>query len=399
MRGAGRSAVALLALCAVLVGAPAARAAINVEVSGGALRITDDPGGTGANLVVQYKPGRGIYDFFNRGSGEIRPGAGCNAMTGTPECSAAGVGSIVTNFGDGSDNLNFGVDVISPERAPVPVPLTVIGAPGDFGVDAYGMANQPITFEGGPGNDGMSAPEGTTQVRFDGGEGNDSLGTSGSSGPILFEGGPGNDRAGMMNVAGPVELRAGEGNDHLATEDGSSPVTMDGGEGDDEFEPSGGVTAAYGGPGDDRFLNIQPDDEQDIVDCGPGIDEIRSGLERQGPAREDDYSVDCPPVDARYARTGKIVVNGSTGSAVIKLESRIAQSVDAKLLLPGRKSRTLSRVTGSPTTTRFRLGQRATGLLPGNRRRVKLDLRGTAHSSDGERFRFGSAARTFTSRR
>ena len=91
--------------------------------------------------------------------------------------------------------------------------------------------------------------------------------------PVRFVGGPGNDWLEGNDNADVLE--GGAGDDRLHAYGGAD--TVDGGEGNDRLEGDAGDDRLQGGPGEDV---LRPDGYEtqgrDMVDGGPGVDEITS---------------------------------------------------------------------------------------------------------------------------
>ena len=112
-----------------------------------------------------------------------------------------------------------------------------------------------------------------TKVIADGGAGNDVFDASGLTGvAVEFDGGAGDDR--LTAGTGGGVLIGGPGNDTLNAATATGSVSIDGGDGDDRIT---GATAAsatntiMGGAGDDR---IAAGDGNDTIDGGPGVDSL-----------------------------------------------------------------------------------------------------------------------------
>jgi hypothetical protein len=113
----------------------------------------------------------------------------------------------------------------------------------------------------GAGND-MLIAQADVPVAAYGDDGDDAMTTLALSGglaqgPVMFDGGPGDDQLG--GGAGGDVLRGGPGADGL-----------DGHAGDDTLEPGPGQDAVADSGGDDTIEAL--DGEPDFVDCGSGVD-------------------------------------------------------------------------------------------------------------------------------
>lgn len=81
----------------------------------------------------------------------------------------------------------------------------------------------------------------------------------------------------LIGGAGSDILRGGPGADHISAGYGHDRVH--GGTGDDGLAIVSGVVVAWLGDGDDS-VTIFPDDDRDVVDCGPGDDTVQFFGER-----------------------------------------------------------------------------------------------------------------------
>jgi Ca2+-binding RTX toxin-like protein len=192
----------------------------------------------------------------------LTPGVGCTAVdANTVQCSAAGIGLITVNAGDGDDS------VLS--QAPF---RTVVNA--------------------GPGDDRIGT--GIADDRLDGGDGNDNL--SGGIGPDTLLGRAGNDN--LLGGTDRDTLDGGTGTDRIAGNEGldivtyashSVAVSVDPDDVADDGAPGEGdnvlsdIEEIIGGPGGDTLTGtggqnrIVGGDGSDTINGLGGIDNIFGG--------------------------------------------------------------------------------------------------------------------------
>ncbi len=111
-----------------------------------------------------------------------------------------------------------------------------------------------------------------TKVVADGGAGDDVFDASGLSGvAVAFDGGIGDDRL-TAGSGAAAELIGGDGDDTLSAVQATGMVIIDGGAGDDRITGGTGATNTItGGDGDDRIV---AGDGDDIIDGGAGLDSL-----------------------------------------------------------------------------------------------------------------------------
>ncbi len=113
-----------------------------------------------------------------------------------------------------------------------------------------------------------------SKVIADGGAGKDVFDASGLTGvAVEFDGGEGDDQL-TASVGAAATMTGGAGNDTLNAAQSTGAVSIDGGEGDDRITGGTAATATntlIGGDGDDRITGGAGDD---LIDGGPGNDTI-----------------------------------------------------------------------------------------------------------------------------
>jgi Ca2+-binding RTX toxin-like protein len=271
---------ALVAFTTVALGAGTAHAGmLAVSVSGADLEIVGDH----TNNLIDVRVAAERYVIHH--NGPIDATGGCHVygpnVPLTPAdavCPSAGITLISAELANGDD---------------------------DFGVSA--SVTVPVTLEGGPGYDDLSAGTATAGRAYNllrGGEGGDALrGWSGvdvlDGGPGADEliGGPGRDRADYTSRTAPLtitldgaandgevgegddvdveEVVGGAGNDHLT---GSAAVDrLLGGAGDDTLDGLAGGDTLVGGPDDDVHNGGDGSDTLVAGAAGDGVDEYNGG--------------------------------------------------------------------------------------------------------------------------
>lgn len=422
-RAAVRRGVALIGAVTVFglapPGSPMAQpgAGITAQVVDGVLTITGEPGVSG-DVTVQYHAMSLFHgatytvDLLGR---EERTGPGCEVVAGgTTYCRAAGIQRIAADLGDGSDTMSFGRNV-TPAPDPIPVPIGVTLGPGDDEFGNLMAAGQPVTVDGGPGDDGIQvgdsepgdAPSGASEAHLRGGDGNDLVVAYDVPRLVGLEGGDGDDELGAGDIGAPgFTVAAGPGRDQLnvsgalrgdvtllgeagddslgaAVVSGDPALTLVGGEGDDRFREDPELSSSHrlrtvtrAGAGDDTIWAI-PDRDRDLVDCGPGRDTLQSGVEGVAVPAGNDY-VDCPPVGVRIDRRGRIAGRvASVGVATrvaVRLSARLLRSSDLRPLARVRALRVRRHAT-----IRFRLGPAG---VRGSSRRLVVAVKATSPSGD-----------------
>ena len=168
--------------------------AVDIEPSPGGLTITD-PGATITTLTAGHVGG--VCGLNGAHEADCSTGAGAQA-----------VGSIAVILGDGDDSFT--------SDPSMPIPMDVLGGPGDDTIDTGAGAD---TILGGAGDDTLEGQAGNDVIN--GGIGADTL--IGDTGDDELGGGPGDDT-----------LEGGDGNDHL-----------DGGSGSDEFDGGAGADTIF----------------------------------------------------------------------------------------------------------------------------------------------------------
>lgn len=183
---------------------------------------------------------------------------------------------IIVEGTDGPDHIVLG----SPSgRSAINLDASADGDRPDYDVFETGRLPNLLRVDGGPGNDVLDArrlrrmgdPGAHHRLRLDGGSGADVL--LGSPGDDwMLDDGPGDDL-----------IRGGDGDDRLWFRRGHDTVI--GGRGDDDlyyaaFErfasapPPDASDRIYGGPGRDQLWD--ENQHRDLLDCGPGLDTVRS---------------------------------------------------------------------------------------------------------------------------
>jgi hypothetical protein len=382
------------------------------DVSGGTLRISQDPG-VGGQLVVTYHPARPDFpanytvQMMNLG-GSVPPTrtSTCTTPYGSPSaiCNAAGITSIAIDAGDGNDEIGAGAlqFVNSGGSAPLPVPVNAaLGAGND--VVYFRVGGQAVDVEGGPGNDTiragaadffhagdtvssarvsggdgddtMEAFRGTTEATFLGGPGNDTA-EGASAGTTTFDGEAGDDSFAVRHVAGTLRLLGGDGDDTIKLEDvdsaSSARTEVRAGGGEDEIEP-------------------RTDGGRDLIDCGAGSDSIEASAENQRWRLLRSRYVACPIAAVRLA--GARLSSGPRASVRISASQRGSARITIKKL--NRRGRVVFR---SPTV-RVRLvpGRRASVSVAIPKAwerlaRTRLEVILNTTSASGDRARLDEAA-------
>ena len=110
--------------------------------------------------------------------------------------------------------------------------------------------------------------------------------------------GPGRDR--VIAGGGNDLVRAGDGEDDLGGGAGNDLLrgqknddTLTGADGDDHMWPGSGQDAQYGGEGNDRLHALADDNQPDLLDCGPGDQDVAVINRRE---RRFDRAVNCERV-------------------------------------------------------------------------------------------------------
>ena len=182
-----------------------------------------------------------------------------------------------------------------------------------------------FNFDLGPGDDRLTPDSGTegepTAVSVTGGDGNDEIGVYASSATVLGE----------------------AGNDSLTGEQStaSGPSTMDGGPGNDSLKSIGvRDLRMIGGDGNDRLIGLA-DDVVSEIDCGPGADVTRIGV-------EDRPGAGCAPhvTELRLAGRGRIAVTGRV-SAAATLKVTVLTRAQERLASGTLRARRAGRLRGT----------------------------------------------------
>jgi Ca2+-binding RTX toxin-like protein len=301
-------AVAAAASLAGLAPAGASASSARLETGGGA-RFTYF-GGTGERNDVRVVLHSPSSLTVSDAGGSFSPPDGCTSgVDGAVTCTASEPFRLVSvEAGDADDSVLVDTDAAPDAR------VELAGGEGDNQLVVSGGAR--ATFSGGPGDDAMSAEDGTGTVTYadharavgvDLGAGrggspgeHDSLsgmsavvGTPrsdtlvGSDGADVLSGGGGDDT--LVGHGGSDTLLGSRGNDALLGEDG-----------DDLLIGGPGADALFGGKGDDRVVSSEGGREQaDTVGCGSGFDIAQTSA---APGREvgglDLLTADCERVDA-----------------------------------------------------------------------------------------------------
>ena len=273
---AGTAVAALLAFPGI------ASAAVNSNVTGGALTVTSDAGDaiaiTAVNGQVKVNgndPGNGAANAANITSITVTGDAGANVidLSGVTPTTYAGITglNVTINGGGGGDTITGsehadvlnggdGDDRITPNDNPAP-PHTVVrdDARGDAG-------NDTIVWNGGDDDDLNEGGPGLDTIQVNGATANETFTVNAVNGRVIFDRAlptptpPGlfNIDAGTMEVldlnmnAGDDTVTAGAGLDALGFK-----LDVDGGDGNDIIDGSDAGDLLSGGNGDDR---ITPDD-------------------------------------------------------------------------------------------------------------------------------------------
>jgi hypothetical protein len=251
-RNGGRRISFAPALCAaalLLVGAPAASAAI-VSASGTRLIYEADPGEH--NQVVVFGT-TGGYRVVDSGV-SLRAGPGCaTAADGSVNCSGDQITSVTVDLADQSDSFR---------PFDVAIPIQVRGGDGDdllFGGGGDDQLDGGLgedTLYGMGGSDSLSGSDGLDYLN--GGDGNDQI--DGGAANDVLNGGAGDDT--LLGGDGDDDLSGAEGADRLFGGNGAD--TLEAGSGDDEL---------WGGPGADL---LQGDAGHDSINGEAGYDSIRA---------------------------------------------------------------------------------------------------------------------------
>ena len=280
----------------------------------------------GSEIVFRSAPGERdrvrveVAGSLVRFTGGARAGEGCSAR-GRPDgsgqgatCDITGVTEIHILAGDGDDEFT-------------------LSGPMAFNVDL------------GPGDDRLT-PE---------------TGTEGEPSAVTVTGGDGNDEIGVYARSATVLGEAG--NDSLTAEqsNASGPSTMDGGPGNDSLRSIGvRDLRMIGGDGDDRLIGLA-DGVTSEIDCGPGADVTRIGV-------EDRPGAGCAPHVTELRLTGRITVTGRISAAA---------TVTLTVLTRARE-RLASGTLRARRAGRLRRTLRQTGILRSSNVVVRITTRGGA---------------------
>jgi Ca2+-binding RTX toxin-like protein len=173
--------------------------------------------------------------------------------------------------------------------------------------------NRPDTLEGTAnteaicglnGNDKIDALPGDDVV--EGGEGNDVI--NGDQGADRILGGLGNDvitggadNDWLIGDVGHDNLDGGDGNDKIDGFTGNDVIN--GGNGNDQIIGDTGADKIFGGDGNDEIYHgqwlpdiddmLRSDGKKDVIDCGPGIDQVIINEDVDG-----DVAINCESVIA-----------------------------------------------------------------------------------------------------
>ena len=307
-------------LAALVLALPASAGASTVEVAGGVLRLTGDPGGDDLQIVIDATAPASLV--VKEGFDTVLAGPGCTANAGgTASCPLDAVTSVVARLGDGADTL----------QSRVPVPVDAAGEGGDDGLLAGDppppYAAAPATLDGGDGNDRLSGTSAGDTLR-------------GGAGDDAFDGHAGNDTLDLGPGADSVNDLSGD--DTVEARDGTAD-RVDCGPGNDTgyFDAVDVATNCEAG-----ILPPRP-----VADCTPDIERpSRAALQR-------------------FRRTGALVVTAAAPAPC---------GVGAKVLLGGR-ALTSARAAAGASTVRLRLRVRGAALRRMRRARtLTLTVSGTA---------------------
>jgi Ca2+-binding RTX toxin-like protein len=314
----------LIALAALGILAPAAKASTVTIASDGALVVT--AGDEVNNLGIQSDPTDSTRVRFYEG----KPGltvtapAPCDQLDDDLVSCPMPAAGVRLNLAGGDDSAYVTSDLPN-------VPIAISGGAGN---DWLRADSQPTTLDGGPGDDRLDGGKGPDTLlggdgkdqldgregadHLDGGAGDDVLNgdANKSPSPDVLDGGPGYDTiesdweydwdpVSITTAGGADDGFAGEGDDvrnvekiqthqpstltgsdadeYLEVVQVTSPSTIRGNGGNDTLRGSDGAETLDGGPGDDDIDGGMGDD---TITGGPGRDNI-SGDRRGG---------DCGPV-------------------------------------------------------------------------------------------------------
>jgi hypothetical protein len=279
---------------ALLAFAPGAFAA-TLSNSGGAMTLT---GATGSyqDWYLEDIAGAGTVDAYLYSDPVYYTAGGAPA----PGCIDADGGAGNPNSADFTTPDTNGVAYVVRCTGVSSVAATAGDSGSSF--DGSGLANTPLTFNGGTGND--TAQGGSQNDVLNGNDGNDSLHGNGGNDTIdggngddYLYGGNGNDTlAGAAGVdyvygdagddslsggAGNDRLYGGSGNDNIQGGDGNDRLygdvgddTLSGGAGDDVLYGGDGNDTLNGDAGDDDLIG---DDGNDVLNGGDGQDYLDGG--------------------------------------------------------------------------------------------------------------------------
>jgi len=153
------------------------------------------------------------------------------------------------------------------------------GGKGDDIFDASGLTGVAVEFDGGEGDDKLTAGVGAS-ARLIGGDGNDTLNAGQATGIVYIDGGTGDDRiTGGTASSATNTIIGGEGDDRITAGDGDDQI--DGGLGVDSINGMGGIdTYLFAtGFGADRFSD---NNGNTIIDFSSVSDDITLNISKNG---------------------------------------------------------------------------------------------------------------------
>ncbi|MFO0554637.1 MAG: calcium-binding protein [Polyangiaceae bacterium] len=240
------------------------RLAIDAE-GGLPTNFTVDLGDGADQLVLKGSPGADHFAVWSTATGLAIDFDDDGESNG----SVAGAELVVASLGPAADVFDAALS-----GKAVEVPMALCGGAGDDELRA-GLSTDRL--EGGPGNDRLlSSAEIDSADLYDGGDDDDLVSYADRTDPVFVTI---DDKAddgadGEADMVTNVEwIEGGQGDDVLLGTEGSNRIwglagndTIDGGLGDDQL---------FGGEGDDTFPAGDVMDGADLVNGGPGFDQIR----------------------------------------------------------------------------------------------------------------------------